>query len=93
MVDEFTAVVRVHTEKGEGKALPYPVYRGTYPLLAFTPDWQTFRPAAGHIYSAKRVQVKAFRTLSTVSHQVHFQETRLVLLPVGKCPNGYGVLQ
>ena len=93
LVDEFTAIVRVHTKQSEGEALPHPMHCGAYSLLAFTPDWETFRPAAGHIYSAKRVQVKAFRTLSAVSYQVCFHKARLILLPVGKDPDRYRVLK
>ena len=61
--------------------------------LAFTPDRQAFRPAAGNIYRAKCVQIKAFRALTAVRHQVCLHKTRPVLLPVGKGPDGYRVLK
>ncbi len=72
LIDEFTAVVRVYTEQVEREALPHPVDGGTYPHLAFTPDRQAFRPAAGNVYSAECVQIKASRALTAMSDQVNF---------------------
>ena len=93
LVDELTAIVRVHTEQSEGEALPHPMHCGAYPLLAFTPDRQAFRPAAGNIYRAEGVQVETLSALTAVSYQVHFQEARLILLPISKGPDRYGVFK
>ncbi|MFC1917013.1 hypothetical protein ACFLX1_02670, partial [Chloroflexota bacterium] len=69
------------------------MHRTTNTLLAFPSDRQAFRPATGYVYGAERVQVKAFRTLAAVGHQVYFHKTGLVLLSVGKGPDGYRALQ
>ena len=58
-----------------------------------TPDWQAFRPAAGNVYRTERVQIKTFRAFTAMSHQVYFQKTRLVLLPISKGPDGYRPLK
>jgi hypothetical protein len=92
-VDELAAVVRVHTKESEGETLSHPVYCRTYSLLPFTPNRQAFRPAAGNVHSTERVQVKALYALTTVGYQIHFQEARLVLLPIGKGPDGYRALK
>jgi len=93
LVDELTPIVRVHTQEWEGKMLSYPMYRLTHSRLAFTPHRLAFRPAAGYVYSTERVQVKALYALTTVGHQIHFQKARLVLLPIGKGPDGYRALK
>ena len=69
--------------------LSHAVYRLPYLLLPFTPHWQTFRPAAGNIYGAERIQIEALRALTAMSYQVCLHESRLVLLPIGKGPDGY----
>ncbi|MFH1646130.1 MAG: TRAP transporter large permease subunit, partial [Chloroflexota bacterium] len=58
-----------------------------------SPDRHAFRPTTGYIYRRQGSQVEAFSALTAVSYQVYFQETGLVLLPVGKGPDGYGVFQ
>src|SRR3989304_10186991 len=93
LVDEFAAVIRVHAKQGKGKTLPHPVYGRLHPLLAFPPDRQAFRPAAGNVYRTERVQIETLRTLTAVSYQVCLHEARLVLLPVGKGPDGYRALK
>jgi hypothetical protein len=93
LVDELAAVVRVHTKQSDGKTLPHPVDCGAYPLLAFTPNRQAFRPAAGNIYRTECVQVKTLYALTTVGHQVNLHEARLVLLPISKGPDGYGAFK
>jgi hypothetical protein len=93
LVNELAAVVRVHTKESERETLSYPVYCRTYPHLPFTPNRQAFRPATGDVHSTERVQVKTLHALTTVGYQVHFQEARLVLLPIGKGPDGYGALK
>jgi len=93
LVDELTAIVRVHTQEPEGKMLPHPMYCLTHRQLTFAPHRKAFRPAAGYIHGTERIQVKALGTLTTMSYQVCFHETRLVLLPVGKGPDGYGILE
>ncbi len=93
LVDELTAVVRVNTKEDKGDTLPHPMHGGAYPLLTFTPDWQALRPATGHVYSTKRVQVKTLYALPTVAYQVYFHKSGLVLLPIGKGPDGYGALK
>jgi hypothetical protein len=70
-VDEFAAIVRIHTEESERKSLPHPVYCRSYSYLTFTPNRNTFRPATGDIHSAEGSQIKTFSALTTVSHQVH----------------------
>jgi hypothetical protein len=88
-IDEFAAIVRIHTEERKGKTLSHPVYCGAYPHLPLTPNWNAFRPATGNIHRAESVQIKTFGVLSTVSHQVYFQKARFVFLPVCERPYRY----
>ena len=92
-VNELAAVVRVYAQYREGKMLSHPVYRLPYLLLPFAPHWQTFRPATSNIYGTECVQVEALRALAAVSYQVCLYKSRLVLLPVGKRPDGYTALK
>jgi hypothetical protein len=39
LVDEFAAIIRVHTKQGKRKTLPHVVDGLTHPLLPFTPHW------------------------------------------------------
>jgi hypothetical protein len=93
LIDELATVVRVHTKESQGEALSHPVYRRTYPHLAFAPNRQAFRPATGNVYRAERVQVKTIRALTAVGYQVYFQKPRLILLPIGEGPDGNGTLE
>src|SRR4030042_3671461 len=86
-IDEFAAVVRIHTEERKGKTLSHPMYCRSHSHLTLTPNWNAFRPAAGDIYCAESSQIKPFGALTAVSHQVYFQKTRLVFLPV--CESSY----
>ena len=73
--------------------MAYPMDCLAYSYLPFTEYRNTFSPAAGDIYCAEGVQVEALDALAAMSHQVNLQKTGLVLLPVGKSPDGYRLLK
>ena len=93
LVDELATIIRIYTEELEGEVLSNAVHGRTYPGLPFTPYRKIFRPAAGNVYGAECIQVKTFHALTAMSHQVNFKESWLILLPIGKGPDGYGVLE
>ena len=66
-----------------------------HPLFCFNQlgDWEGAMLRPGNVHSAECVQVKTLGTLTTVGYQICFHKSGLVLLPVGKGPDGYRVLK
>jgi len=62
-------------------------------LLSMAPQSQRLGPAGTDVGAGQSVQIGAFRGLATVSHQVDFQEARLVIIPVRKGANRDGFLE
>ena len=92
LVNEITAIVRVQPQKGKWQALAHSVHCTAYTLLTFSPHSNTLRPTAEYIHYRQGGQVEALAALTTVRHQVNFQEARVILLPVSKGTDGDGVL-
>jgi len=92
IVDELAAIVGVQTQEGKRESLGDMMHSASHPVLTLTPDPTAFYPACGHIHGAQAGEIETFGTLAAVCHQVHFEETGAVLIPVGKGANGYGRL-
>ena len=93
VVDELSSVVRVQATQRERQSSSYVVHGPSHSVLTLPPHSLTLYPAGGDVYCAQCVEVEPLRSLTTVSDQVHLQVSGLVLMPIGKGPNGDRRLQ
>ena len=84
LVDELAAVVRSDPQPREGRALAQQLHRFQDPHLGLIAHRSDFRPACVHVRHIQGLTVIPPTLASLMAHQVHFQKTGAILLPVGE---------
>src|SRR5947209_897389 len=87
-VDKLASVVGIQTKYGKRDQLTRLVERLNDERLATVQQWQTFRPASGHIGEGERGQVGPLGQGATMGHQVDLQKARLGIVPALKGADG-----